>query len=184
MRIIGGTYRGKKLYSPDSNEVRPTSDRAREAVFNILNSRIHDDWDSYAMLDVFAGTGAMGLEALSRGVSSVTFIDLKPQIVKRNAALFQKEQSKIRIMTADASKLAASPQKYNLVFIDAPYKKGLSSATLKELSNKGWLAPHALCLVEIEKTESLEVPDGFEFIDERRYGLSKVIFLSYQTVSL
>lgn len=180
MRIIGGTYRGKKLYSPENEGVRPTSDRAREAVFNIINSKIGGDWSDYDMLDVFSGTGAMGLEALSRGVNSVALLDINLQTAKRNAALFAKEKDKIRLIAADASKLPPAGQKYNLVFLDAPYNKGLTAAALNSLSARGWLAPGALVLAELEKNEKLELPELFEPLDERRYGLARVVFLRYQ----
>lgn len=179
MRIIGGKYRGKKLYSPETDGVRPTSDRAREAVFNILNSKLEDEFSEYNMLDVFAGTGAMGLEGLSRGMKSVAFIDLDIRNLKRNVGLFPNEKDKIRVISQDASKLAVAANKYDIVFLDAPYKKGLTFKALEELSAKGWLKPGAWCLAEIEKGEKLEAPEGFEIFDDRKYGLARIIFLKY-----
>ena len=88
MRIIAGHYRGKKLFSPESDKVRPTADRAREALFNILNSSLEKDWGSYKLLDVFAGTGAFGLEALSRGAAEVGLIDADTRSLMKNTALF------------------------------------------------------------------------------------------------
>ena len=176
MRIIGGAYRGKKLYSPEYEGVRPTSDRAREAVFNILPSKLAGD-----MLDVFAGTGAVGLEALSRGVRSVTLLDVNLQTARRNAALFAKEKDRISLISADASRLPPAPRQYNLVFLDAPYNKGLSVAALRSLAEQGWLAEDALVLVELEKNEPLEMESipFFEQVDERRYGLARVVFLHF-----
>lgn len=179
MRIIGGKYRGKKLYSPEAEGVRPTSDRAREAIFNILNSKLDEGFEAYKMLDVFAGTGAMGLEGLSRGMKSVALIDLDIRNLKRNVGLFPNEKDKIKIISQDVSKLLAAPEKFDIVFLDAPYKKGLSFKALEELSAKGWLVPDALCLVEIEKSEKLEIPEGFEKIDERKYGLARIVFFRY-----
>ncbi len=181
MRIIGGAYRSKKLYSPEYEGVRPTSDRAREAVFNILSSKLAGDWAACDMLDVFAGTGAVGLEALSRGVRSVTLLDVNLQTAHRNAALFAKEKDRISLISADASRLPPAPRQYNLVFLDAPYNKGLSVAALQSLAGQGWLADGALVLVELEKNEPLEMESipFFEQVDERRYGLARVVFLHF-----
>lgn len=177
MRIIGGTYRGKKLYSPQNEGVRPTADRARESVFNILNSKLDNDWAEYDVLDVFTGTGALGLEALSRGAKSVALLDINLQTAKRNVALFPKE--KINLISADATNLPKTTKTYNLVFMDAPYNKGLSAAALKSLAEKGWLAPDAWVLVELEKDEVLENIPCFEQVDERRYGLARVVFFRF-----
>lgn len=179
MRIIGGTYRGKKLYSPDSGVVRPTSDRARESVFNILHSKFDGNWGDKKLLEVFAGTGAFSLEAISRGVAKVCLIDISTEIAKRNAALFTKEQSKIKLIKADATKLAPSSEKYNLLFSDAPYRKGLSAALLQQVDAKCWLEKGALCVVEVERAETLEIPSCYELLDERTYGISRFLFLEY-----
>lgn len=181
MRIIGGTYRGKKLYSPEYEGVRPTSDRAREAVFNILASKLNGGWADCDMLDVFAGTGAVGLEALSRGARSVALLDVNLQTARRNAALFAKEKDRISLISADASRLPPAMRQYNLAFLDAPYNRGLSAAALKSLAGQGWLTDGALVLVEQEKNEALESIPFFEQIDERRYGLAKIVFLQFST---
>lgn len=180
MRIIGGAYRGKKLYSPQNEGVRPTADRAREAVFNILNSKLDNNWAEYDVLDVFTGTGALGLEALSRGAKSVALLDINLQTAKRNVELFSKEKEKIKLILADAAKLPSAPKTYNLVFMDAPYNKGLSAAALKSLAERDWLAPNAWVLVELEKDEALENIPCFEQVDERCYGLARVVFFRFQ----
>ncbi len=180
MRIIGGAYCGKNLYSPQNEGVRPTADRAREAVFNILNSKLNNNWAEYDVLDVFTGTGALGLEALSRGAKSVALLDINLQTAKRNATLFPKEKEKIKLISADAANLPPTQKTYNLVFMDAPYNKGLSAAALKSLAEKGWLAPNAWVLVELEKDEALDNIPCFEQVDERRYGLARVIFFRFR----
>ena len=180
MRIIGGAYRGKNLYSPQNEGVRPTADRAREAVFNILNSKLNNNWAEYDVLDVFTGTGALGLEALSRGAKSVALLDINLQTAKRNATLFPKEKEKIKLISADAANLPPTQKTYNLVFMDAPYNKGLSAAALNSLAEKGWLAPNAWVLVELEKDEALDNIPCFEQVDERRYGLARVIFFRFR----
>ena len=179
MRIIGGKYRGKKLFSPQNLNVRPTSDRAREAVFNILYSCLPMDWSEYCLLDLFAGTGAFSLEAISRGVNKVTMIDINPLTLKKNASLFPNEKDKIKIITADASRLGRSFQQYNLVFMDAPYNKGLSELALVSLVENNWLEKDAICVVETECKESLAYPHNFELIGERLYGIAKIRFLKY-----
>ena len=184
MRIIAGTFRGKKLFSPDSDKVRPTSDRAREALFNILNSTLSATWDQYHLLDVFAGTGAFALEALSRGAASVGMIDQDTSSLQKNVNLFPQVRDKIKIYRQNALKLGLAPQAYNLVFMDAPYQKGLSEPALKQLAAQGWIRPQTLCLVEVEKTEQLDLPSCFKLRNERIYGLAKVLFLSYEPEGL
>ncbi len=179
MRIIAGHYRGKKLFSPESDKVRPTADRAREALFNILNSSLEKDWSNYTLLDVFAGTGAFGLEALSRGAAAVGLIDIDTGSLMKNAALFPAEKSRIKVYRHDAASLPPAPLAYDLLFMDAPYNRGLSTPALQSLADKGWLTPGALCLVEVEKNEQLQVPACYTFLKERIYGLAKVIFLEY-----
>lgn len=180
MRIIGGTYRGKKLFSPDSDKVRPTSDRAREALFNILNSRLENPLSEYMLLDVFSGTGAFALEAVSRGIKKACLIDIDTANLLKNVKLFPQEKDKIKVIRADAIKLPTASEQYNLVFMDAPYNKGLSELALQKLAQNGWLKPDTLCLVEVEKTEEITIPSCYEKEDERIYGLAKVIFLRYQ----
>ena len=177
MRIIAGNYRGKKLFSPESDKVRPTADRAREALFNILHSSLEKDWSAYKLLDVFAGTGAFALEALSRGAAAVALIDKDTRSLEKNVALFPKEKERISVFRQNVLSLPPSAGRYDLLFMDAPYNQGLSEPALRELAAKGWLKPGALCLVEVEKNEQLHIPACYEWQEERIYGLAKVIFL-------
>lgn len=179
MRIVAGQYRGKKLCPPENNAVRPTSERTREAVFNILNSHLGKDYSTYFLLDIFAGTGAFGFEGLSRGMAGVTFVDINTKYVKKNAALFLKETQKIKIINADATHLPLSSQQYQIVFCDAPYEKNLTTKALEQLAQKNWLADKALCIVETKNDESLVLGENFEIVDERKYGLARVSFLIY-----
>ncbi len=182
MRIIGGKYRGKKLFTPENNDVRPTADRAREAVFNILASKLENRWTEYNLLDVFSGTGAFALEALSRGVNSICLIDKNTKLSAKNAGLFPQEKEYIKLITADALSLPPASRRYNLIFMDAPYQKGLSAPALAELYDKGWLDEVALCIVEVEKTEKLNIPETFDVLDERIYGLAKFFFLRLKNI--
>jgi len=179
MRIIAGHYRGKKLFSPTSEKVRPTADRAREALFNILNSSLEKDWGQYKLLDVFAGTGAFALEALSRGAAEVGLIDIDTHSLEKNILLFPAEQKKIKIFRLNALALPAASAAYDLLFMDAPYNQALTAPALAQLAVQGWLKPGALCLVEIEKNEQLPLPSCYRLLEERIYGLAKVVFLKY-----
>lgn len=183
MRIISGQYRGKKLYSPDSDKVRPTSDRAREALFNILNFQLDKSWDNYALLDVFGGTGAVALEALSRGAAEVCLIDVDPRSLQKNVALFPQEKNKIKVVRADVAKLPSAPRQYDILFMDAPYNQGLSEVALQNLHTQNWLKDKALCMVEVEKTEQIAIPACYKLQNERIYGLAKVLFLEYSPES-
>jgi len=177
MRIIGGKYRGKKLWSPVGEGVRPTADRAREAIFNILYSHTGGDYSQLTLLDVFAGTGAFGLEAMSRGFKKVTFIDIDTTSVQKNVKMFANDSEKLHILKADAGCLQKARQKYDVVFMDAPYNCGLTQKALQQLIKQNWLNSGALCIVEIRHNEELEIPEFFELIDERIYGMAKVLFL-------
>lgn len=179
MRIVGGKYRGKKLFSPESEGVRPTSDRAREAVFNILYSRLEEPWSAYHLLDVFSGTGAFGLEAVSRGAAAVTLLDKDTRNLLKNMALFPKEKTRISVIKADVANLPQPPKRFGIVFMDAPYNKGLSEIALQNLANKDWLEDGALCMVETEKNEQIVIPACYKVENERIYGLAKIIFLTY-----
>ena len=179
MRIIAGQYRGKKLLSPDSDKVRPTSDRAREALFNILNAQLENPWSDYTLLDVFAGTGAFALEAVSRGVQQVCLIDIDTKDLQKNTALFPQEKEKIKVLKADVHHLPTTPQQYDILFMDAPYNKGLSEIALQQLHAQGWLKQGAICIIEIEKNEQISIPACYYFKNERQYGLAKVLFLDY-----
>ena len=177
MRIVGGQYRGKKLWSPEGKNVRPTSERAREAIFNILYSKLGGDYTQTNMADIFAGTGAFGFEALSRGFNSVTFVDIDTTAVQKNIKLFPKESTKIHIIKADATRLPRLHRQFNLVFMDAPYAQGYTQTVLHQLIEQEWLADKALCIVEIHKNERWPLPDCFELLDERVYGLARILFI-------
>lgn len=175
MRIIGGKYRGKKLFSPESSAVRPTSDRAREALFNILRSRLGGDFSSLKLLDVFAGTGAFALEAVSQGFGEVALVDIDTKTLLKNIALFPDEKKRIKIIRSDARLLGEAVSSYDVLFMDAPYLKGLTEPALEALLKGKWLNWGALCLIELEKDEKIILPKGLVEKDVRRYGLAKVV---------
>ena len=142
MRIVGGKYRGRKITGPNNQNIRPTSDRAREALFNILNHKKFGGLpDGKAVLDVFAGTGALGFEALSRGAREVFFIEQsKPisKIIKTTACALQ-EIDNIKLLTEDATQLGKAVHSFDLILMDAPYKSGQSEPSLNVLAEGGWL---------------------------------------------
>ncbi len=180
MRIIGGLYRGKKLLSPRSANIRPTADQAREAVFNILYSKLTRPWKELRLADIFAGSGAFAFEAISRGIPSVTLVDLDTTDAARNAALFPAEKNKIRLLKADAARLPAVDRPFDLLFLDAPYNKGLSEKALISLLKQNWLGSDSLCVVELSRNETLALPDGLEIFDERAYGITRFLFIRQQ----
>ena len=180
MRIVAGKYRGKKLFTPDYEGVRPTSERAREALFSILYSRL-GGFGECKVLDIFAGTGAFGFEALSRGAAKAAFVDKNPKLLNKNTALFLPEKDKIKIVAADALRLPPAAEAYNLIFSDAPYAQNLSEKAICEAAAKGWIANGALCLIETRKDEKLTLPEFFTQVDERTYGIAKISFYTYQS---
>lgn len=180
MRIIGGLYRGKTLLSPKTQQVRPTSDKARESVFNILYSKLTKSWDQINLADIFAGSGAFGLEAVSRGAKSVMLVDLDTSTATKNANLFPNEKNKITILKADATALPHPRQNFDIIFMDAPYHKSLSKQALSSILKNDWLAPHGICIIETAADEKLEIPQSMKLIDERRYGIAKFWFLIFE----
>jgi 16S rRNA (guanine966-N2)-methyltransferase len=183
MRIEAGARKGTKLIVPAGDDVRPTSDRARQAIFNMLIHRF-DAIEGARVLDAFAGSGALGLEALSRGAESLVAMELaRPALdaLKRNITAC-KENTRTLVFACDALKppsAKAQPRfaPCSLVFLDPPYGKGLIEPALVSLSGAGWIAPGALIVVEMAITEDLTSIDGFTVEEERRYGKAKIVFL-------
>jgi 16S rRNA (guanine966-N2)-methyltransferase len=186
MRIVAGKFRGLSLASPKDDRVRPTSDRVREALFNVL---MHNDFGSgfkiegARVLDLFAGTGALGLEALSRGAAYVLFVDdhfESRALIRRNVEAAHATGA-TKIWRRDATALGDMPGNaggpFDLVFLDPPYRKGLVALALRSASDGGWLTPRALVAVELAEDEMFEAPPGFSLLDERTYGDTKILLL-------
>ena len=184
MRIVAGRFRGKKLTAPEGGDLRPTSDRARESVFNILaHGKAAVDLDGITVADMFCGTGALGLEAMSRGAAFGVFADRNPvhlKIAKDNAAAMGLWRECL-MLGLDCTHLAVPPRAAKtpagLVFVDPPYGMGMADPALRGLLNKNWLTPDATVVVEVGAEESLAGTRGFEVLDERIYGAAKVYFL-------
>ena len=184
MRIIAGKHRGRRLQVPRGAKLRPTADRVREAVFNILGHHPDvPDLDDAVVLDVFAGTGAYGLEALSRDAALTVFVDRDPAALKgirSNAAALNEEQHAV-LLRLDATRLAIPPTAARapatFAFLDPPYGLGLAVPALEGLRSGGWIEPGAVCVVEVAAREALAPPSGYTLLDERTYGAARVAFL-------
>lgn len=186
MRITSGIHKGRPLTAPSGRNTRPTSDRARESIFNILR---HGKWhdgvlEDATVLDVFAGTGALGLEALSQGARHAAFIEREHPAVDFCQANIDslKEKERTAVFTFDAVNPLPRPlyiEPRTLVFLDPPYGKYLGAEALKALAGKDWLAEGATCVLEMSKKVPEILPAGFTLQDERIYGLAKVQFLTW-----
>ena len=183
MRIVGGSLRGRRLVAPPGAAIRPTADRAREALFNILQHSLlmTAPLAGSAMLDVFAGTGAVACEALSRGAASAVLIDSDRAALAcaRHNLEALGLADRATLLQLDATKLppAASPARF--AYLDPPYRSGLAAPALASLAGGGWLAPRALVVVELAtRGEEFSPPDRFTVRDERRYGAARLVFLT------
>jgi len=186
MRIIAGKHRGRALIAPAGREVRPTSSRARESLFNILaHSGLGEDGASpiigARVLDAFAGTGALGLEALSRGAAFVTFMDTQTAAMEAIAENLRamKEQPNAALVRADATRPPKAREACSLIFLDPPYRSGVIPATLVALKAQGWIAPDAVIACEVAATEDVLPPEGFAPLDQRKYGAAKIVLLQH-----
>jgi 16S rRNA (guanine966-N2)-methyltransferase len=178
MRIIAGKLRGRRLLAPRGQAIRPTSDRAREALFDILEHGAPPLRDA-SFLDLFCGTGAIGLEAHSRGAAEVLLIESDRAALKLAEANIARlgGPSGVRVLARDASSLGPAPHPFDLVFLDPPYRSNLAAPALEGLARGGWLAVGARVVVELAARDDLDPPPGFTLEDERRYGSAKFLFL-------
>jgi 16S rRNA (guanine966-N2)-methyltransferase len=183
MRIVGGRHRGRRLSAPPGAAVRPTSDRAREALFDILShGRLAADglpFADAAVLDAFAGTGALGLEALSRGAGEAVFIerDREALIALRRNVETLGETARARIIGGDATRPPRGIVACAVAFLDPPYASRLAVPALAALAEAGWLTSDALAVIETARREAVAPPPGFTLFDERAYGAARLIFL-------
>ncbi len=186
MRIVAGKHRGRSIEAPPGDAVRPTSDRARESLFNILeHGKLAKGGLSpirgARVLDVFCGTGALGLEALSRGAVHATFIDNDAgtlRLARENAAKLG-ESEHATFLQGDAAHPPRATDACAIAFLDPPYSSGLVTPALSALAGAGWFAPEAIAVIETATREDVTPPGGFHVVDERRYGKAKLTFLVY-----
>ena len=184
LRITAGKFGGRGLKTPSDAAIRPTSDKVRQAIFNVLEHR--DFGLSFALegvrvVDLFAGTGAIGLEALSRGARYCLFIEVAAEargLIRENVEAFGQTGAS-KIWRRDATMLGPldTLQPFNLAFLDPPYRKGLMAPALASLRDGGWLARPALIVAEMAEDEILPPTEGYEVLHERVYGETKVAFL-------
>jgi 16S rRNA (guanine966-N2)-methyltransferase len=180
MRIVGGRWRGRSLATPKSDAIRPTSDRLRESLFNVLQHGYDDAIENARVLDLFAGTGALGLEALSRGAAFALFVDEGSEarsLIRQNVETFG-AGGVTRLFRRDATRMgpAAPNAPFSLVFCDPPYGKDLAPKALTACAEGAWLTPGALVVVEEAQSASLTLPAGFSEIERREYGETQVVF--------
>jgi 16S rRNA (guanine966-N2)-methyltransferase len=186
LKIVGGKHRGRSIATPEGSTTRPTSHRARESLFNIL---MHADWRADGtsplidarVLDAFAGSGALGIEALSRGAAHATFLDNDATAIRMIGENLRKlgEIAAAKVIRSDATRPPPSREGCDLAFLDPPYRSGQAAPALVALAAAGWLKPGAIAAVEIATTEDLMMPAGFATIDERRYGAAKIVILRH-----
>lgn len=184
MRIIAGTWRGRHLLTPHDDRIRPTSDRVRGAIFNILMHGIEGAAiEGAQVVDLFAGTGALGLEALSRGAAHCVFVEKDAEartLLTRNIALLDFDTA-TKVMAGDATRLPAlgNRQACNLAFLDPPYGKGLAARALEGLSEGRWLADGAIVVIEESAGTEFTWPKGYERLDARRWGDTQAAFARF-----
>jgi 16S rRNA (guanine966-N2)-methyltransferase len=181
MRIVGGHLRGRTLAAPKSQAIRPTADRLREALFNILVHAYDDPINGARVLDLFAGTGALGLEALSRGAAFALFVDDGAEaraLLRENVAALGLGGA-TRIFRRDATKLgAAHPlEPFSLAFLDPPYGQGLAARALVSARAGGWFSPGALIVVEEAAKADFAAPEGFDEVERRVYDDTVLVVL-------
>ena len=181
MRVVGGRLRGRNLAAPKSQSIRPTSDRLRESVFNILAHAYDDPIADARVLDLFAGTGALGIEALSRGAAFALLIDDGAEaraLIRQNVDTLGLGAA-TRVFRRDATKLGPvhPVEPFGLAFLDPPYRKGLAEQALASMRDGGWLVRQALVVVEEAADAAVVAPDGFTELDRRTYDDTMVAFL-------
>ena len=181
MRVVGGRLKGRNLASPSSRDIRPTADRLRESLFNILLHSYDDPLAGARVLDLFAGTGALGIEAISRGAAFVLFIDngAEARALLRNNVEALGLGGVTKVYRRDASDLGpAHPvEPFSLVFLDPPYRMKLAEKALVSLREGGWLAAGALLVVEEAKAAQFAAPEGFQELERRVYDDTEFVFL-------
>jgi len=179
MRLVAGTHRGRRLVAPPGRTARPTADRVRQALFDILTHSDLVDLDAAMVVDVFAGSGALGLEALSRGAERAWFIESHPDslaAIRANIASLG-ETARARVLRADATRPPPAEAACTLALLDPPYHEGLALPALLGLDAAGWLAASVLVVIEVAADEDFTPPPGFVLADQRAHGPARLLFL-------
>ena len=184
MRIVAGKLRGRRLQAPRDQSIRPTTDRNRESLFNVLSHH----WPQHLrgkVLDVFAGTGALGLEALSRGASCCVFMEKNRQglaLIEDHVAAFGLTDQ-ARIVRADATRPGSADPwaPFDLIFADPPYGRGLGEKAIRALADQGWIADQAIVVLEEKRGHLPEILPGFDMLDQRDSGDTSIGMYKYVT---
>jgi 16S rRNA (guanine966-N2)-methyltransferase len=188
MRIVAGKFRGRPLAAPEGAHTRPTSDRVREAVFNILEHGIGGfSIAGVRVLDLFAGTGALGLEALSRGAAFCLFVEEDAAargLIRRNIEALGLAGI-TKVFRRDATDLGPAGNRggFGLAFLDPPYERGLAERALASAGKGGWLAPGAVVVVEESRRAAIALPAGFSVLDQRTWGDTQVVIARFAGVA-
>ena len=177
-RIIAGKHRGRRLEVPKGQTVRPSAERLREALFSILEHQ-EPKLDGALFLDLFAGSGAVGLEALSRGAARLVAVEADREAAAALRRNIEKlgEAERCRLVLGDATRLARTAEPFDIVYIDPPYASGLALPALASLVTGGWLSEASLVIVELAAKEAFAAPAGFAVENERRYGAGRIVLL-------
>ncbi|HEV7245731.1 MAG TPA: 16S rRNA (guanine(966)-N(2))-methyltransferase RsmD [Shinella sp.] len=185
MRIVGGEFRGRALATPKSDDIRPTTDRTRESLFNILSHAYPQALDGTRVLDLFAGTGAVGLEAMSRGARAALFVE---QSVEGRGLLHSNIETlgligRAKIFRRDATSLGSvgTVEPFDFLFADPPYAKGLGERALDAAARGGWLVDGALAILEERADIQPAAVDGYELLEVRTFGDTRMHFYRYRS---
>lgn len=185
MRIVAGRFKGRALIVPEGLAVRPTSDKARQALFNIIAHApfVGTPLAGARFLDGFAGSGAVGLEALSRGAAETVFMDVALGPVRANLrGLTLADGQKATPIQADCRKPPRAPAPVDLAALDPPYRQGLAAPALTALAANGWIGPHTVTAVEVgARDDAFDPPAGFVTLDDRRYGAARLVFVRLES---
>lgn len=185
MRVVGGRLRSRPIAGPKSHALRPTADRLREALFNIFAHAYGDPVTGARVLDLFAGTGALGIEAISRGATFALFVDngLESRALLRDNVGTLGLGGVTRVFRRDATRLGpvAPLEPFTLAFLDPPYGKGLAEQALSSAREGGWLKPDALVVVEESADAGFKAPEGFEELERRTYDDTEFTFLRHKS---
>ena len=184
LRIISGQFKGRRLDAPDGPQIRPTSNRLRERIFSILQSRV-GSLEGLSVADIFAGTGAMGIEAVSRGAAKAWFVEKHEDSLELLRGNLEKIgiAGLVRVIAADARQLPKADEAFNILFLDPPYRRRLAEPTLTSLVECGWAGNESLVIVEIAADDRFDLPDGFRMVDERQQGNNRVVFAIFAGAS-
>lgn len=177
MRVIAGRFRGRPLTPPADMRLRPTADRVRESLFNMLAHGLDLTWEGAQVADIFAGTGALGIEALSRGAAHATFVDnhaASLALVRQNLAHLGIGRE-AAVIKADATRLPPASGPYDLLFLDPPYGRDLVSPTIAIMTAGGWLRPGSLVVIESGATDAIPLPPLLEIEKERIMGDTRLV---------